>query len=1042
MIQNWVQRHSVLLLIITAYVILTSLNSITIPLSKAPDEYVHFLYSRFIAENGRLPVTVEERQIAGYKADQPPLYYGLVALVTGWIEINDLPTLKMTWDSSRRNLVDIILPRAMIVRTEDETWPYRSEILAWMVGRWLSVALGAVTIVLVYVIGLEIFSDDNPRCRSIQNPKTLALAAAAVLAFIPRFTFISAVLNDETLLAVIISLYFWGIVRWVKEPSNIWNLVVVGLMMGLAVTSKYSAVVLPLEFLIVLIIVAWHKKQHWQEWARVLIITVIISIFASAWWFVFQTQYFNQIDELGWLAGTIRPIIAGDETEPGSTTFFVAGVLTGTAAEADNPKKEVEGSVWDWITLFFTEFWEVEVYGQLPLYPPIFTVVIMLGICLMAAIGWGMLWKQNQGRHRLWFMTLLLHIFIFLLIPFMRYLINGRIHDTAQARYVVFSAAPAVGILLVWGMAALTGKKYQQWGLVGLVSVMLTLSVARLYHYNKAFPPPLPVRADPTQTAEPEYPLSVVFDDGLQLAGYNWELLNKANSLAVTLYWQSLAYATEDYRMELSLLDGRGQIVAQTTAHPARGRYPVRAWDPGDNIRSEITLPLVGLTSGTYGLQLRLVGWQDPLLTADSAEAVDLGQIDLSNHLVYSSSQRFVSEHSLLTGFDIWQNGKIVSGQPTYRYLAAIPVTLTGNTTPEMEARLWLVGPDGQRRIPLAGVGQSYTFIVDYDWPSGLYRLEAELWQSNELLDTAVSDTILMVKNRPIIFDPPPMDYRVDANFDNTILLLGYDLPTRRVQPGQGLPVVLHWQALQRTKESYVIFDRLLDQNQQVWGGYDRLPQEIYDTFLWVPGEVVSDGFAVPVDPQAPAGIYHLHVGLYQQKQNQTESLPLVQNGEAIETTSVTIGPIKVGGPPPDTIVTDFAAQTLRHDMLGEPPVVSLQGYDLDQEENKLHLTLYWRSEAQTDVNYTTFVHLKDEQDRVVAQKDGPTGSGLYPTSLWDTGEIIADTITLSVPPESSSGEYTLTIGLYQLETGQRLAAPASVDNSLQLTFVKLEQDR
>ncbi len=82
-------------------------------------------------------------------------------------------------------------------------------------------------------------------------------------------------------------------------------------------------------------------------------------------------------------------------------------------------------------------------------------------------------------------------------------------------------------------------------------------------------------------------------------------------------------------------------------------------------------------------------------------------------------------------------------------------------------------------------------------------------------------------------------------------------------------------------------------------------------------------------------------------------------------------------------------------------------------------LTLYWSSEAQTNIDYTTFVRLRDGNDQVVAQKDGPTGNGLYSTSLWGAGEIIADTITLSVPPGRSSGEYTLTIGIYQLETGQ-----------------------
>ncbi len=1039
MISKWLRRHGLLLLITISYVILAGLNSITIPLSKAPDEYVHFLYSRFIVENGRLPVTVAERQVAGYKADQPPLYYGLVALATGWIETEGPPTLKMTWDSSRRKLVDIVLPRAMIVRTEDETWPYRGEILAWMVGRWFSIFLGVVTIVLVYMIALENFSVPSAKPQ-MPNPNFLALTAAATLAFIPRFTFISAVLNDENLLGVIIGLYFLGIVRLVKDQGGFWNLALVGVTMGLAVVTKYSAVVLPSEFLIVLVILAWRQRQYWRKWYRPLLVVAAASFIASGWWFVFQTWHFNQIEELGWLAGTVRPLIAGDEVEPGSTTFFVAGVLTGTATEADNPKKEAEGPVWEWINLLFTEFWEVEVFGQPPLYPPIYTVLLMGAICLIAAIGWGLLWRRNRPEHRLWLVLLLLHMLIFALLPFARYLINGRIYDTAQARYIVFSGAPAVGILLAWGVATFAGQKYQRLGLLGLVGVMFALSVARLYHYHTAFPPPLPVRTDPALAAHPAQPLSVVFDDGLELTGYDSQVTKDGHSLRVALYWQSLAYAYEDYLMELSLLDDQHQVVAQTMAHPAQGRYPVRAWDPGDTVRVEITLPLIGLTPQIYSLQLRLIGWQGPLL-AGSLERIDLGSVDVPGSEPYAPGRRFVSGRSLLTGFDLWQGDTIVPRWPTYRYLADIPVSIAYDaSTSNIEARLWLVGPDGQRRRPLAGTGQSYTFIVDYDWPSGAYQLKTELWQSDQLLDQALSDFVLTVENRPIPFEPPPMDYRVEANFGDKIRLLGYDLSLRRVQPGQGLPLVLHWQALQRMKESYVIFDRLLDQNQAVWGGYDRLPKEIYDTFLWVPGEVVSDGFAVPVDLEAPHGVYHLHIGLYQQSLGQAESLPLVQAGQTIDATSVTIGPIKVGGPPPGATVTDIAPQVPRQDMLGEPPVFSLQGYDLEQATGELHLILYWRGETRVDVDYTTFVHLSDAQGQVVAQRDAPPGGGLYPTSLWDAGEIIADPIVLLIPPEVEPGQYTLTVGLYRFDTGQRLAVPTAADNSLPLTSVSLEQ--
>ena len=87
---------------------------------------------------------------------------------------------------------------------------------------------------------------------------------------------------------------------------------------------------------------------------------------------------------------------------------------------------------------------------------------------------------------------------------------------------------------------------------------------------------------------------------------------------------------------------------------------------------------------------------------------------------------------------------------------------------------------------------------------------------------------------------------------------------------------------------------------------------------------------------------------------------------------------------------------------------------------NSLTLTLYWQADAIPAADYTVFLHLRDEANQTVAQKDSPPAGGQYPTSLWDPGEIIKDELTLpldDVPP----GRYTPVIGLYNFTTGDRL---------------------
>jgi hypothetical protein len=288
---------------------------------------------------------------------------------------------------------------------------------------------------------------------------------------------------------------------------------------------------------------------------------------------------------------------------------------------------------------------------------------------------------------------------------------------------------------------------------------------------------------------------------------------------------------------------------------------------------------------------------------------------------------------------------------------------------------------------------------------------------------------------------------------------LGYDLPTRRVQPGEGLPVTLYWQGLRWMGEDFVIFERLLDNQGRAWGGYDRRAKENYSTLFWAPDEIVTDGFAVPVAPDAPDGVYNLSLGWYHKVEGEAQSLPIIDpaDGQPSGTTAVTIGPIKVGGPPPGVTVTQAVPQNEFNIILGEQ--IKLLGYDLSdpridraadeavtspsnpptfQPSDTLHLTLYWQALTPSTIDYTVFVHLRNAAGETAAQKDSPPVDGAYPTTLWDAGEIIKDEIV--IPLENvTPGQYDLVVGIYDFQTGLRLAVPENLNNEIVLS--KMEVD-
>jgi len=95
---------------------------------------------------------------------------------------------------------------------------------------------------------------------------------------------------------------------------------------------------------------------------------------------------------------------------------------------------------------------------------------------------------------------------------------------------------------------------------------------------------------------------------------------------------------------------------------------------------------------------------------------------------------------------------------------------------------------------------------------------------------------------------------------------------------------------------------------------------------------------------------------------------------------------------------------------------------------SNLQVTLFWQALAPVSADYTTFIHLRNEQGETVAQRDVQPFGGQYPTSQWQVGEAIAQSLDVDLPHDLPAGSYSLYIGLYRLDTMTRL--PVENDSS------------
>ena len=509
---------------------------------------------------------------------------------------------------------------------------------------------------------------------------------------------------------------------------------------------------------------------------------------------------------------------------------------------------------------------------------------------------------------------------------------------------------------------------------------------------------------------------SYEFGDTIELLGYDFQPAPEQAINRLTLFWKALKPPEENYRTRIQLVStATGEPHFTWLSHPVNGLYPTRSWDQGDVIRDTLSLPLVGMPPSTYQIQLDLL--HEAETTSLNSDPVHLTQFDLiDSHSLANASILTGSDPEYKVEYRLW-----VDDGPV-RYRQTIPLTWKFAEAQLSQMPNWrLLGPDNIPRKPVVVSDAIAIFMVGADWPSGDYHLALSLDG-----DVAQTKAMLTVANQSRIFNPPDiptqMEYTsVEANFANQIKLLGYTIPERHLEPGNTLTLDLVWQSLAPILPDALTFAVLLDSNQQPYGKVDRYPSGFYSPILWAEGEVVLDSLGVPIHPEAPPGIYYLHVGQYRLMDGQPQSLPLFYEGEPTGDTAVVVGPFKIGGPPPGLTMQNPAPQFTLNQAFGDQ--ITLLGYDmtnLEPGDQALKFTLYWQANTDIHIDYTTFLHLRNMANETVAQKDAPPASGRYPTSLWSGGEIVVDEII--VPLEQvSPGEYTPVVGLYQFANFERL---------------------
>jgi len=557
--------------------------SLATPPFETPDELYHYAFVRHLAAGNGLPVqnpAVEEAW--SHEGSQAPLYYLVAGWLTSAIDQNDFHQLNVP--NPRANIGDPLFPgNKNFMLYSAAAHPLQGSNLALHIARWLSLALGCVTLWLIYQIARLAFSDDT----QFKPPWSLALLPVLWVATIPQFTFISAACsNDSMVIATSTATVYW-LARLLTKATHksiaLLEWVFLGILVGLAALSKLQGLgLLPLVAVATLLMAA--MQRDWRLPIRALLPVTIPALLVAGWW------YWRNYTLYGDLFG-VTNLLANNGLRPEPITW---------------------DSFWGEFRGLRYSFWGI--FGWFNILLPTWVYPLLDGVTVVALAGLPLAWRTIRPATGVRLVRLLLLSWLLISIALLVYWLN---QATSSQGRLFFPALSAFVVLLVAGLHGWlrylpTRVQPVLWSLTPLLMVGCSLYTLTVL-FPASYGAPRPVSEIPA-TAQP---IDVVYGEKDQLYLLALEIPNErfrpGDRVPVTLYLQAQAPIRDDYQVFIQLLDENRLEVGNLTSHPGWGRNPTTLWQPGAIYADQYPVLIERPITGSSPLLAQVyIGFVDP----------------------------------------------------------------------------------------------------------------------------------------------------------------------------------------------------------------------------------------------------------------------------------------------------------------------------------------------------------------------------------------------------------------------------------------------
>ncbi len=305
-------------------------------------------------------------------------------------------------------------------------------------------------------------------------------------------------------------------------------------------------------------------------------------------------------------------------------------------------------------------------------------------------------------------------------------------------------------------------------------------------------------------------------------------------------------------------------------------------------------------------------------------------------------------------------------------------------------------------------------------------------------------------------YQPPPIASTVElqpgevpvyARVDDLAELVAVRVNPRDIRPGQEVEVTLVWRVLNSTSNNYLVGVHMETVTGAYLGGTAHFPARgNYATSLWQPGDVFRDTYRFTVQPGEDVALpvaARAKITVYCRTAERDVYLPMYDEqgnaiGDQVYSPWVRVGP---------AVERDALSRLGLIARFGEAiGLVAVEGVPDNPitAPAPVRLRFRWLALTKPDRDYTLFVQVLDEENRVWLGVDRPITGGYYPTGLWQPGETVDHEHRLdlaqlrrTLPP----GHYRMVAGLYDPRTMERLPVHPEQGRADEVGYILAEWD-